>query len=160
MRRRRGSVTLEFALINIPFAIFLIGFFEFVWQATTAVVVDAAVLRAARFGMTGQQVPVGAPPSITCRSVAIPWLIVHRSGGLLSESRLTVTTETFARLNDFASGTPTSGPGMGGEFTIYTVRYEQPVLTGVWQRANGGASNVVHRATITVRNEPFINATC
>lgn len=160
MRDRRGNTALEYGLINIPFAVLVLGFLELVWQATTAVLLDASALRVARFGVTGQTAPSGAPSTITCRSDAIPWLIVQSSGGLLSSTRLTVTTESLARLSDFAGGTPAAGAGVGGQFVTYSLRYEQPLLTGVWLPITGGELSLTHRATVTVKNEPFTNVVC
>ena len=162
LRSRRGASTVEYGLINIPFVIFLFGFVEFAWQATTAVLLDASAVRAARFGVTGQSAPTGAPSSIACRSISIPWLVAQSSGGILSAERLTVTTDTVGRIGDIGSSaaTRTGSAGLGGDFVTYTLTYRQPLLTTVWLPSTDGSPNVVHRASFTVKNEPFTNAVC
>lgn len=159
-RCRRGTSTVEFGLISIPFLIFLLGFIEFVWQATTAVLLDASALRVSRFGATGQPTPPGAPNGVTCGN-AISWLVAQGSGGLVAESRLTVTTQTFASATDLAAGTnPTASRGSGGQFVTYTLRYEQPLLSVAWLPLTNGGPNLIHTAVVTVKNEPFGNARC
>lgn len=159
-RCRRGTTTVEFGLISIPFLIFLLGFVEFVWQATTSVLLDASALRVSRFGSTGQATPAGAPGGVNCGN-AISWKVARESGGLVAESRLRVTTQTFSSATDLAAGTnPTASRGSGGQFVTYTLRYEQPLLSLAWLPLTNGAPNLVHTAVVTVKNEPFGNARC
>jgi len=157
-RCRRGSITLEFGLVVLPFIVFVAALTEIVWQVTTASVLDAAALRASRFGITGQQRLAATPPALTCRSLAIPWLISHSTGNFLKSSRITVTSQSWATLGSQRdAAAPTTGAGQGGQVAVYTVEYRQPYLTlGFF----GAASHRIHRATVTVMNEPFSNAVC
>ena len=157
-RCRRGSVTLEFGLVVLPFIVFVIALTEIAWQVTTAAVLDAASQRASRFGVTGQQRLAATPPAVACRSLTIPWMISHSTGNFLKSSRITVTAQSWASIGGRnTAATPTTGAGQGGQITVYTVEYRQPYLVPGFF---GAAPQRVHQAVVTVQNEPFTNAVC
>ena len=156
----RGTTALEFALAAVPFIILLIGIIELALQYTTAAALDAAVLRASRFGVTGQATATGEPGQYTCRSQTIAWVITSSFGGFLKPQNLTVSTAAYGNAADLSGGIPVAGAGTGGQIVRYTVTYTQPFLTGAWINLIGGAAALTHTATIVVKNEPFDNATC
>jgi hypothetical protein len=136
----------------------LVGIIEIAWQLTTGAALDEAVLRASRFGITGQATLPGAP---ACRSETIRWLITNAYGGFLKDANLTVSTGSYGSASGLSGGgLPVAGAGTGGQIVTYTVTYVQPFLTGAWMNLIGGSASLTHQATVIVKNEPFDNATC
>jgi Flp pilus assembly protein TadG len=161
LRSRRGTTALEFAIAAVPFVLLLIGIMELAWQGATAAALDAAVLRASRFGITGQATLAGEPPQYTCRSDTIKWVISNSTGGFLKPENLVVTTAAYGSASALSGGTPVAGAGTGGQVVTYGVTYTQPFLTGsAWINLVGGSGSLKHQATVVVKNEPFTNATC
>ncbi len=160
LRSRRGTTAVEFAIAAIPFLVLLIGIIELAWQFTTAAALDAAVLRASRFGITGQATIAGEPAQYTCRSQTISWMISNSTGGFLKPANLTVSIQSYGNASDLTAGTPVAGAGNGGQIVTYSVTYTQPFLTGAWINLIGGSPLLTHRANIVVKNEPFDDATC
>lgn len=161
LRSRRGTTALEFAIASVPFLMLFIGIIELAWQFTTAAALDAAVLRASRFGVTGQATTANEPAQYTCRSQTIAWIITSSTGGFLKGANLTVSTAAYGNASDLSGNTFASGAGTGGQIVSYSVTYTQPFLTGVaWTNFVGGSGAITHRATVVVKNEPFDNATC
>lgn len=159
VRCRRGIAASEFGVLFPAFLLAAIGVVEIGWQMTVAAALDRATLRAGRFGMTGQAAPAGAPAGMSCRSQSIPWLISNSTGGVLRPERLSVTlgaAASAARLGE----PPVPGPGLGGEVVTYTVTYAQPFLSGAWLALVGAPEEIVHRASLVVKNEAFDDASC
>ncbi len=158
-RDRRGTTTLETALVFIPFLTLMIAIVEIGWQFATAAMLDIGTLRAARFGITGQATRPGAPGDVTCRSQYLPWMLSTSTGGFLRQQNLTVTTLNYSSVSG-VSGTGGAGAGTGGAIVRYDVTYPQPVLTAGWLNLIGGPGTYTHRAVILTKNEPFPNAVC
>jgi Flp pilus assembly protein TadG len=158
-RGRRGSSAAEFAFIMPAFLVLLVGVTEVCWQLTIAASLDRATIRASRFGITGQATQSGTPEGITCRSQTIPWIVQHYTGRLLNVSRLNVTTGAHNSASAM-SGAATPGAGGASQVVTYSITYTEPFLTGVWINMLGGPPEIVHRATVVVKNEAFDNATC
>lgn len=135
----------------------LIGIIELAWQLTTAAALDAAALRAARFGITGQATLPGEPQNFTCRSQTIKWVITNSTGGFLTPARVNVTTNAYGSASALGSGSPVVGAGTAGQIVTYYVTYAQPFLTGAWINLIGGPAFITHQATVVVKNEPFDN---
>lgn len=153
---RRGASALEFALVVTPVLALIIGIIELSWQLTTGAALDEAVLRASRFGITGQASQLGEPPQYTCRSQTIAWIITSSTGGFLKPENLTVSIQSYGSVSGLSGGIPTAGAGTGGQIVTYTATYVQPFLTGTWVNL----TSLTHKATVVVKNEPFENATC
>ena len=83
----------------------------------------------------------------------------YYTGRLLNVGRLTVTTAAYNSASTM-NAAPTAGAGGAGQVVTYNVTYTEPFLTGVWINMIGGPAEIVHRATIVVKNEAFDNATC
>ena len=158
LHSRRGSAAVEFAIVALPLVTLFVGIVEISWQLTTGAALDEAVLRASRFGITGQARSPGEPPEYTCRSDAIKWIITGSTGGFLKSdpAHLTVTMEASTSPS---GGTPVAGAGSGGQIVTYTVDYKQPFLTGAFALI-GGSASLTHRVIAVVKNEPFDNAPC
>jgi len=159
LQSRRGSSAVEFAILAIPLVTLFVGIIEISWQLTTGAALDEAVLRASRFGMTGQATVSGEPAQNTCRSQTIRWIITGSFGGILKDANLTVSTGSYGSASGLSGGgLPAAGSGTGGQIVTYTVTYKQPFLTGIWVNLIG--ASLTHQATVVVKNEPFDNATC
>lgn len=156
---RRGASSAEFALVSIPFFVFILGIMEVAWQLATATALDHAVLHASRFGITGLATRPGAPQEVTCRSQAIPWVVTRVTNGFLKPSYLTLTTTAYGGVSGMG-GAGTSGAGEGGQVVSYSISYRQPFITGGFAGLVGGADYMEHRAALVVKNEPFENAVC
>lgn len=155
LRDRRGSTTLEMAFVFIPFVILMIGIVETAWQFTTASMLDAAALRASRFGAVGREPPPGVPNTITCREQYIPLFITNSSNNFLKDRQLNVATTSFGGV--VMGGSGTSGAGRAGQIVRYDITYTQPFITGAWLTLFGGPTQLTHRAAIIIKNEPFEN---
>jgi len=150
---------MEFAAIGLAFVFSVVGVLEIGWQITVSSALDSAAQRAGRFGVTGQQTRTGAPATISCRSDTIRWMVSSTAGGILRPERLTVTTAAFGSASGLG-GASTPGAGVGGQVVTYSLRYEEPFLTGLWLQLVGGPDRIVHQASLVVKNEMFANATC
>jgi hypothetical protein len=158
---RRGAAAVEFAVISVPFLMLVIGILEVFVQMTTATSLDAAVLRASRFGITGQatKASLGPPPTVTCRSQSIPWIIT-RTAPFIRADRLQVVLRSFPSVSTI-TGPSTNGAGVGGQVVAFEITYAQPFITMAWSRLFSGVpASITHRVTMYVRNEPFENAVC
>jgi Flp pilus assembly protein TadG len=158
LRCRRGASALEFALVAVPLLTLIIGIFEVCWQLTTGAMLDNVVLRASRFGVTGQTNLPGSS-QFTCRSATINWIITNSAGGFLKLANLTVSITTDGSASGLGGGTPVAGAGDGGQVVTYNVTYAQTALTGAWLNF-GGWGSLVHRTSLVVKNEPFDNVPC
>ncbi len=159
LHSRRGSSTVEFAIVAIPLVTLFVGIIEISWQLATGAALDEAVLRASRFGMTGQATVSGEPAQNTCRSQTIRWIITGSYGGFLKDANLTVSTGSYGSASGLSDGSlPIAGFGNGGQIVTYRVTYNQPFLTGIWLNLVG--ASLTHQATVIVKNEPFDDATC
>jgi Flp pilus assembly protein TadG len=155
---RCGAATLEFAIVAIPLVTLFIGIAETSWQLTTGAALDEALLRASRFGITGQATLPGEPAQNTCRSQTIFWMITNSTGGFLKPENLTVSIGSYGSASDLGGGTPVAGARTAGQIVSYTATYVQPFLTGMWVNLIGGSASMTHQASVVVKNEPFDNA--
>jgi hypothetical protein len=156
--RRRGTAAIEFAIVMPAFLAAVIGVVEIGWQLTIASALDRATLRAGRFGSTGLA-GTGGTGSPTCRSQSIPWLITNSTGNVLKPERLSVSMGAVGSASGLG-GTAVAGAGLGGQVVTYNVTYTQPFITLAWLNMVGAPEQLIHRATVVVKNEAFDDATC
>lgn len=172
-RCRRGATTVEFAVVSLPFIVVVIGIMEMAWQYTTASLLDAAMLRASRFGAIGTAAPstppAGLPNTVTCRSQFIPWFISNTTNGFLRPTNLVVQARAFGNVSIVVNAPPPNLPngqpppsnfGIGEQIVRYDVTYRQPFLVPGWRRIVNLPPEITHRAVLLVKNEPFENVTC
>lgn len=184
---RRGATALEFGLVAGPFLAVCIVIIEIGWQFTTASMLDAAALRASRFGAVGLNPPPAGsgPPNPVCRSGFIPVYLARSTNGFLQTRHLTVQASSVRSLANHlqtppASQRPAPQPpplqpqppqqgqpappppnfGFGGQVVEYDIVYRQAFLTLAGARWLGLPNEIVHRATVVIKNEPFLNAPC
>ena len=160
-RGRRGATAAEFALLAVPAILLTYAGLEAAWQVATLAALDHAALRASRFGATGADAPPGRSGAPNCRSAVIPWFASSVTGGFLKPDRLTVTTDSYAGFSAALDRTGgTRGPGLGKQVVTYTLTYRQPWLAGGLAPLVTGVGEMTHRATITIKNEPFEDDVC
>lgn len=144
-------------------AILMLAIIEISLQLATAAALEWTALRASRFGITGAQTVRNVPQSAqmpTCRSAIIPWLITYATSGFLQQANLTVTVNVYSNLSSGQSGAGgTSGQGAGGAIVGYQISYRRPFITPIPALITG-RTQIVHSASMLVKNEPFENATC
>lgn len=152
---RRGTTTLEFAVVGSAFTALLLLSIELGWQLVIDAALAAGARVASRFGTTGATVPSGMTPPPASRADAIQRLVITASGGVLLPTRLAVSEMTYPNWSAIGqTGAGTAGAGAAGQIVQYTVRYTQPWLTPL-AAALAGSSAMTHTATVVVLNEPF-----
>ncbi len=154
-RDRRGATAVEFAAVGSALFLLLLMTVELSMQLLSGLVLEYGAVAAARFGVTGAVIPPGMTPPPATRAEAIARLVVQYSGGLLVQSRLTLSMASygsFAALKTHTGGV--AGPGAAGQVVQYTLSYDQPFVTR-FPTMITGASTIVHHATVVVQNEPF-----
>lgn len=156
MRRRRGSIVVEFALTGPLLFALMMTVVEGAWQALTASTLDIGAREASRFGATGAAAPDWLPPPVpTSREEAVRRIVLHFGPAVLRQDRLSLSVAAYA--GPGAIGAPEggqAGAGAAGETVLYELAYEQPFLTPLpmllW-----GRPSIEHRSRMIVRNEPF-----
>jgi hypothetical protein len=176
-----GNAAVEFALVAPLLMLLLVGCFELAIMLFVGGSLEAAVLAASRYGITGFE-DGGAG-----RDDRIRQIIAERTFGLVDLDRAAIETLVYPSFGDigrperFTDGngngrrdageafTDTNGngqwdqdmgrPGSGGacDVVLYVVTYEAGALTSLLRSAMG---RITHRATATVRNEPYGGAPC
>ena len=146
MRRRRGSILIEFALIGPMLLALMMTVVEGAWQALTAATLDIGAREASRFGATGAAAPDWLPPPVPAtREEAIRRVVLWFGPHVLHQERLTLRVTV-------AAGQP--GAGGAGETVLYELAYEQPFLSPLPALLLGRTS-LEHSSRMIVRNEPF-----
>jgi hypothetical protein len=156
MRRRRGSLLVEFALLGPLLFALMMTVVEGAWQALTASTLDIGAREASRFGATGAAAPDWLPPPVpTSREEAVRRIVLHFGPAVLRQDRLHLSVASYA--GPGAIGTQQqgqAGAGAAGETVLYELTYDQPFLTPLpmlfW-----GRPSIEHRTRMIVRNEPF-----
>lgn len=178
-RCRRGTGTLEFALVGPMFFATVLGVMEVGMILSTEALMEGAVRDAARFGVTGQ--------SEGERLQIIHDIVEHRTIGLVDLDAAQVDVLTYGSFDvigapePFVDGPPYNGvydegevftdvngnglwdpdqgktsAGQSGEVVLYRITYDAPSLTGFLGPLIGGGDGVVRLvASVAVRNEPY-----
>lgn len=150
MRRRRGSILLEFALTGPMLLALTMTVVEGAWQALTAATLDIGAREASRFGATGAAAPEWLPPPAPAtREEAIRRVVLWFGPHVLHQERLSIRITAHGA---GAAGQP--GAGGAGEMVLYELAYEQPFLSPLPALLLGRAS-LEHSTRMIVRNEPF-----
>ncbi|WP_203074324.1 TadE/TadG family type IV pilus assembly protein [Falsiroseomonas ponticola] len=144
---RRGSYTIEFALLTPVFLTLLTMTMEIAWQLAIGAGLDHGTRVAARWAATGQTAPSGLTSSQYVARV-----IAQSSGMPIVAANLTVTTESFASIGSMTVATP--GLGTSGQIVRYRIVYQSNALTPVGRSLvpNGLFR---HSTTVISRNEPY-----
>lgn len=175
-RNDRGNVATEFATTGTAVILMLLTLMEGAGMMMAQGLMDNAVNRAARYGMTG------AGGDFSDRKSQIIEIVRSSTFGLLDPEKIAIDTysydsfeavsfgesafdangngtldngETFDDVNGdgvFQPATGRSNPGGAGEVVVYQVVYQWPGLTPLMTKMVG---EVTLRAQLPVKNEVF-----
>ena len=145
-----GATLLEFGMLAPVIFMATIGLFEATMMVSVKTLLDAGTREASRFGITGEVV------SGETRETTIKGIIANHTSALVLGSALNVTMksyETFQQLTtDPDSGVP--GAGSANDVVVYTVTYQQPLMTPYLETILG-VEKIPQSARVIVQNEPF-----
>ena len=154
----RAVTAIEFAFLAPIVIILLSMVVEVGIQSTVAAALDYGARRASRLGITGALIPNGPVASDSAREAAVRQAVLSATGGLLVDSRLTITQSSFASVAAASSGTgAVSGPGGSGQVVRYDLSYVQPLIIGNLFATLLHRTEFNHRSTVLVINEPYPN---
>ncbi len=172
----RGVAAVEFAMLAPALLVFLLGIVELSVIIQVGGTLDAAVLQASRFGVTGR----GA--GAVSRTDRIRQIIAERTFGLVDVDSATIETLVYPTFDSIGQPEPftdanrngqrdpgeafsdvngngtwdadmgRAGLGGPGDIVVYEVTYETTGITSFMQPILG---TVTHTASVAVRNEPF-----
>ncbi len=172
---RRGTTTLELALIAPVLIATMVALAELSYAMTVDGLLNHAARVAARSGFTGE-----LATGFTDRRAQVCDAIRRNTLGVLDQSRLSIEShgyDSFSAL-DAASAASAATPapaltslncggtdwdaaatptalGRSTQVVVYVVRYTQPLLSVFGQTVLGRAE-LIHEARLAVRNEPYM----
>ncbi len=150
---RRGSSTVEFALVSTLFMSLLLLTMEVCYDLAVGAALDHGAHVASRFGTTGSTTAAGVPG--TDRMTTLQGLVIQGSGNLLRPERLQMMVSNYPNVADAVQNTDgSSGPGTAGQVVVYTLTYSQPYLTPI-AAVLAGNDALIHTSSVVVLNEPY-----
>lgn len=174
---RDGITSIEFALIVPVFVMMMMGVIEFSLIMFASATMESATGNTARLGKTG------FTEEGQGREQTIYNNVVARTQGLFDPNRITITTTTYASLDDIGQEEPytdtnhngaydggesyddingngqwdedmgAQGVGDANDIVVYTVHYPWPIMTPVISAILGSTVDITARTV--VKNEPF-----
>lgn len=171
-----GAAAVEFTLVSGVLLLFLIGVFEYAFAMFVDGTLEAAVLTASRYGITG------ATEEGQTREDIIREIVLERTHNLIPAEKMTIDTKVYQNFGQIGQPEPftdtnhdgvrqdgesftdvngnglwdddmgSAGLGGPGDVVLYTVEYTGTSLTGFFKPIIG---EIHHRAAVAVRNEPF-----
>lgn len=163
VRCRRGVSAVEFAIaatIAIPM---LLSALDMAWHSLVAVALDNAAYKASRTGSLGRETPKGTRAGESCQAAILSE--ARKAGGGLLNGDLQLSTHNYtsakdAMGDDAERNKGAKGAGLGGHTVVYELRYRQrSIFAGKIAIAGNtfATDSYLHRAVVTVQNEPFSN---
>ncbi len=172
MAERRGTTTLELALIAPVLIATMVALAELSYAMTVDGLLNHAASVAARSGFTGE-----LATGFTDRRAQVCDAIRRNTLGVLDQSRLSIEShgyDSFSALAAASAATPApaltslncggtdwdaaatpAALGRSAQVVVYVVRYTQPLLS-VFGRTVLGRAELIHEARLAVRNEPYM----
>jgi Flp pilus assembly protein TadG len=157
--KRKGSFTLEFALLAAPFFLLIVGVSELCLIEGAQQMLESAAYNASRIGKTGYTGTDGSQAD-TVNQVFTNQLSSY--GGFFNTALLKTTETDYSSFSGVAAGGGTSGYGSASQIVVYTVTYPWKIFTPLMCNLFGSAcyttatgSYVNLTSTIVVRNEPY-----
>lgn len=171
-----GNAALQFALVTPALLLLIIGSFEVGILLFVSGTMESAVLAASRYGVTGftedgvsredrirEIIDDRTLGLVDMRTVAINTLVyssfdqIGQPEPFSDDNKNGVrdSTEAFTDVNGngtWDSDMGRAGLGGPGDIVLYDVEYRTGAMTRLFDRVIG---QVVHRASVAVRNEPF-----
>jgi len=176
---RSGSALVEFAVAAPVVVLILVGVLEMALMGFVAIMLEASLREAARFGFTGQD------PGAGSREAQILEIVRDNTLGLVTIEDAHVTVSNFPTFESISAGEPyedangngswddgesytdfngngtrdgdAGSPGAGGgeDIVLYEIAVEWRMLTPLIGDIVGNSGLVPLEASIAVRNEPF-----
>jgi hypothetical protein len=173
-----GTALLEFAVIFPAFILALIGIIEVAIVLFISSSIEAAVLEASRFGITG-----GTPEEGVSREDRVLEIVAEKTYGLVDMDDVELDTLVYASFDDIGEPEPfeddnTNGiydmgepytdvngngqwdadmgaAGLGGpsDVVVYRISYQWGLITPLMRKTL--SETVRHTSSVAVRNEPF-----
>jgi Flp pilus assembly pilin Flp len=174
---QRGATIVEFAVIFPVFILAIFGIIETAIVLFVSSSIEAAVLEASRFGITG-----GLTPGVS-REARVLDIVGDKTYGLVDMEQVDIQTLVYASFDDIGQPEPfeddnfntvwddpepftdvngngvwdadMGAAGLGGpsDVVVYRVSYDWGVMTPLIQDVLG--DSVRHVSSVAVRNEPF-----
>lgn len=154
---RRGSFSLEFALLAVPFFLLLMGIVELSLMLGAQQLLENAAFNTSRLGKTGY-VASGQDQTQTVGAILNRELSSY--GMLIDVTRVITTQTAYTSFGSAGSGIGgTSGYGTEEQIVAFTITYPWKIFTPLLCAAMGSACSneqtVNLISTIVVRNEPY-----
>lgn len=159
LRDRRGTTSIEFAMLALPFFALLIVIIETGYVFLLSFLIEGATADGARQIRTGA-VQQSAAPLDQFRTLVCDGVL-----GLIACDQLQYEVRTFTQFTDVAPGVnndplnPTFVPGNSGDIVLVRVSYSWNFLTPGLNLILGNTSQapqtVLLAASATFRNEPY-----
>lgn len=176
LQDRRGDATVQFALLAPALILFILGALEFAIIIFVGSSLEAAVLLASRYGITGS---VSGGVS---REDRIREIIADRTFGLVDMDSAQIHTKVYPSFDDIGEPEPlddrngngqrdpgetytdingngqwdedmgVAGVGAPGDIVLYEVEYQTRSITALLEPIIG---EFTHKAAVAVRNEPL-----
>jgi len=150
---RRGSVTVEMALISPIFFLMLMGITEMGLMLGAQQLLENAAFNTSRLAKTGY-VANGQTQTQTVNQILTQELQSY--GALITTSNVTMTETAYSSFSGAGSGTGgTSGFGSQQQIVAYKISYPWKLFTPMLSAIIGTNGIVNLTTTIVVRNEPY-----
>ena len=176
-RDERGATIVEFAVIFPVFILAMFGIIETAIVLFVSSSIEAAVLEASRFGITGSLTPG------VSREDRVLEIVGDKTYGLVDMDQVDIQTLVYASFDDIGQPEPfedenlntvyddpepftdvngngiwdadMGAAGLGGpsDVVVYRVSYDWGVMTPLIRNVLG--ESVRHVSSVAVRNEPF-----
>ena len=147
-----GTTMIEFGMLAPVIFLVTIGLFEASMMVSVKALLDAGTREAARFGVTGEV--IGGET----REQTIHDIIASHTSALVIGSAINVTMKSYETYHQLTSDPDSgvTGAGVASNVVVYTVTYQQPLLTPYLETILG-LDHVPQNARVIVQNEPFRN---
>ena len=154
----RGTTAVEFALLALPFFVFMVAILETGYMFLLAIVIEGATADAARQIRTGE-IQQSDAPIAQFRQV-----LCDNTYDLVPCGDLIIDVRNFSRFADAAppplAGNPqgaTFAPGSSGDVVVVRVAFQWSFITPLLEYVLGDASGTTRTfiSSAAFRNEPF-----
>jgi Flp pilus assembly pilin Flp len=176
-RDEDGATVVEFALVFPVFRLAVLGAIETAMVIFISSSIEAAVLEASRYGITG-----GTVPGVT-REESVLGIVEDKTYGLVDMDKVEIDTLVYESFNDIGQPEPfddanantayddgedfsdvngngqwdadMGAAGLGGpsDVVVYSVSYAWGIMTPMMRNVMG--ESITHVSSVAVRNEPF-----
>lgn len=177
-RDRSGAALVEFAVVFPAFVLAVVGIIEVAIVLFISSSIEAAVLEASRFGITG-----GEPEEGVTRQERVLEIVGEKTYGLVNMDEVELDTLVYDSFSDIGEPEPyeddngngaydlgepytdvngngqwdddMGAVGLGGpsDVVVYRISYEWGLITPLMRGAL--SETVSHTSSVAVRNEPF-----